>query len=158
MKGSSFSFPLFLFPQDLSSSQIHTAQTLRGDGSKLTIIQDDDHYEHNDDDEIDAKSELQTYLDDIADALKKHSETKVDGIFNEKLSEMVYGSNMVEGVGSSLDITSELCRDIFAGVIDADDVEISDQDPIYKAVQMKLIEKCKPSAHEDVLRTLREVV
>ncbi|KAF5255195.1 hypothetical protein FANTH_121 [Fusarium anthophilum] len=142
------------------SIHLMLSSSLRGDGSKLTIIQDDDHYEHNDNDEsdIDAKYELQTYLNDFESALKKKESTEIDEILNEKLSEMVYGSNMIEAVGSSLDITSELCRDIFAGVIDADDVEISDQDPIYKAIQMELIEKCKPSAHEDVLRTRREVV
>ncbi|KAF5691457.1 adenosine monophosphate transferase FICD like [Fusarium circinatum] len=143
------------------SIHLMLSSSLRGDGSKLTIIQDDDHYEHNDDDDesnIDAKSELQTYLSDFESALKKKESTEIDEILNEKLSEMVYGSNMIEAVGSSLDITSELCRDIFAGGIDAGDVEISDQDPIYKAIQMELIEKCKPRAHEDVLRTRREVV
>ncbi|EWG45038.1 hypothetical protein FVEG_05980 [Fusarium verticillioides 7600] len=148
-------------------------QSAPGKESTLLLTQDDAHYEDDAEDEIednyedDAEDqshpeeddiELKNYIDDFADALKKQSATEIDDTFNEKLAEMVYGSNMIEAVGSSLDITSELCRDIFAGGTDADDVEISDHDPAYKAIQTELIEKCKPSAHEDVLRTRREVV
>jgi hypothetical protein len=84
--------------------------------------------------------------------------TEIDKIFNEKFSEMVYGSNMVETVGGSFDVTSKLGRDIFAGGIDADDAEISDRDPAYQAIRTELIEKNKSSWYEDVLRTRREIV
>ncbi|KAF6524565.1 hypothetical protein HZS61_013064 [Fusarium oxysporum f. sp. conglutinans] len=142
------------------SIRLMLSSTLRGGGSTLTIIQDDHHYEHNDDDESDAdvSNELRKHLDDFAATLKKNqSVTDIDGIF-KKLSEMVHGSNMIEAVGSSLDITSELCRGIFEGVIGADDTEISNRDPIYQPIRADLIEKKKPNAHEDVLRSWREVV
>ncbi|KAF5624936.1 adenosine monophosphate transferase FICD like [Fusarium sp. NRRL 52700] len=142
------------------SIRLMLSSGLGSDGAKLAIIRDDDHYEHKDDDDSDtnAMSELQIYVDDFKSSLKKKSATEIDEILNEKLSEMVYGSNMIEAVGSSLDITSELCRDVFAAGIDLDNVEIGDRDPTYKAIQTELIEKCKPCAHEDVLRTRREVV
>ncbi|ENH63270.1 Adenosine monophosphate-protein transferase FICD like protein [Fusarium oxysporum f. sp. cubense race 1] len=143
------------------SIRLMLSSTLRGGGSTLTIIQDDHHYEHNDDDESDAdvSNELRKHLDDFAATLKKNqSVTDIDGIFNKKLSEMVHGSNMIEAVGSSLDITSELCRGIFEGGIGADDTEISNRDPIYQPIRADLIEKKKPNAHEDVLRSWREVV
>ncbi|KAF5629898.1 adenosine monophosphate transferase FICD like [Fusarium tjaetaba] len=176
--GSNLGHSIYLM---LSSSLLGDAsiriRSAPGKESTLLLTQDDAHYEddaedeaddHYEDFEDDAEDhshpeediELKNYLDDIADALKKQSknDSEIAEGFNEKLSEMVYGSNMIEAVGSSLDITSELCRDIFAGRIGADDVEISDNDPTYKAIQVELIEKCKPSAHEDVLRTRREVV
>ncbi|KAH7167986.1 fido domain-containing protein [Fusarium sp. MPI-SDFR-AT-0072] len=143
------------------SIRLMLSSNLRGDGSTLTIIQDDDHYEHNDDDESDANvnNELRKHLDDSSATLEeKQSTTEIDEIFNEKLSVMVYGSNMIEAVGSSVDITSEPCRDIFAGGIDADDTEISDRDPTYEAIQTELIVNNKPDAHEDVLRTRREIL
>ncbi|KAF5587455.1 adenosine monophosphate transferase FICD like [Fusarium pseudoanthophilum] len=160
------------------SIRIHSAP---GKESTLLLTQDDAHYEDDAEDEVDdhyedydnyedeaedqshheeEDIELKNYLDDFADTLKKQSknDSEIAEAFNEKLSEMVYGSNMIEAVGSSLDITSELCRDIFTGGIDADDAEISDHVPIYKAIHTELIEKCKPSAHEDVLRTRREII
>ncbi|EWY97053.1 hypothetical protein FOYG_05539 [Fusarium oxysporum NRRL 32931] len=143
------------------SIRLMLSSTLRGGGSTLTIIQDDHHCEHNDDDESDAdvSNELRKHLDYFAAALKKNqSVTDINGIFNKKLSEMVHGSNMIEAVGSSLDITSELCRGIFEGGIGADDTEISNRDPIYQTIRADLIEKKKPNAHEDVLRSWREVV
>ncbi|KAF5575330.1 adenosine monophosphate transferase FICD like [Fusarium pseudocircinatum] len=166
------------------SIHLMLSSSLRGNGSirirsapskesTLLLTQDDAQYEDDAEDEVDDHHEdgagdenhpdedhieLKNCLDDFADALKKQSAAEIDEILNEKLSEMVYGSNMIEAVGSNLDITSELCRDIFAGVIDTDAVEISDHDKIYKAIQTERIEKCKPSSHEDVLRTRREVV
>ncbi|KAG7415105.1 Adenosine monophosphate-protein transferase FICD [Fusarium oxysporum f. sp. rapae] len=143
------------------SIRLMLSSNLRGDGSTLTIIQDDDHYEHNDDDgsDADVNNELRKHLDDFSATLEeKQSTTEIDEIVNEKLSVMVYGSNMIEAVGSSVDITSELCRDIFAGGIDADDTEISDRDPTYEAIQTDLIVNNKPNAHEDVLQTRREIL
>ncbi|KAF5684458.1 adenosine monophosphate transferase FICD like [Fusarium denticulatum] len=118
--------------------------------STLLLTQDDAHYEDDAEDESHADEdhiELKNYLDDFADALKKRLAAEIDEILNEKLSEIVYGSNMIEAAGSSLNITSELCRDIFTGGIDADDVEISDHDPTYKAIQTELIEKFQRGFH-----------
>ncbi|KAI1014997.1 hypothetical protein LB503_003992 [Fusarium chuoi] len=158
------------------SIHLMLSSSLRGNGSirirsalgkesTLLLTQDDADYE---DDEKESQPdedhiELKNYLDDIANALKKKSknDSEIAEAFNEKLSEMVYGSNMIEAVGSSsLDITSELCRDIFAGGTDADDIEISDRDPTYQAIRADLSEKKKKksNAHEDVLRTRREVI
>ncbi|KAF5561891.1 adenosine monophosphate transferase FICD like [Fusarium napiforme] len=149
--------------RDNGSIRIYSAPSKE---STLLLTQDDAHYEDDAEEDAEDQShpeeediELKNYLDNIADALNQSkNDSEVAEAFNEKLSEMVYGSNMIEVVGSSLDITSELCRDIFAGGVDADDVEISDNDPTYKAIETELIEKCKPSAHEDVLRTRREVI
>ncbi|KAH7248655.1 uncharacterized protein BKA55DRAFT_690768 [Fusarium redolens] len=143
------------------SIRLMLSSSLRGDGEAMLLTQDDDHYEHDAEDDIDpgANNELRKHVDDFAAALKKKQPmTEIDKIFNEKLSEMVYGSNMIETVGSSFDVTIKLCHDIFAGGIDADDAEISDRDPTYQAIRRELIEKNKPSRHEDVLRTRREIV
>ncbi|KAG4288749.1 hypothetical protein FPRO06_03571 [Fusarium proliferatum] len=130
--------------------------------STLQLTQDDAHYADDAEDESHPNEdhiELKNYLDDVADALKKSkNDSEIAAAFNEKLSQMVYGSNMIEAVGSSLDITSELCRDIFAGGIDVEDVEICDRDPTYQAIRANLSEKKKPNAHEDVLRTRHEVI
>ncbi|KAG4277868.1 hypothetical protein FPRO04_07111 [Fusarium proliferatum] len=156
------------------SIRLMLSSSLRGNGSigirstlgkesTLQLTQDDARYEDDAEEESQPGEDhidLKNYLDDFADALKKSkNDSEIADIFNEKLSQMVYGSNMIEAVGSSLDITSELCRDIFAGGIDADDVEISDRDPTYKAIRAELREKKKkPKAHEDVLRTRCEII
>ncbi|RBA17353.1 hypothetical protein FPRO05_02077 [Fusarium proliferatum] len=123
------------------SIRLMLSSSLRGNGSigirstlgkesTLQLTQDDARYEDDAEEESQPGEDhidLKNYLDDFADALKKSkNDSEIADIFNEKLSQMVYGSNMIEAVGSSLDITSELCRDIFAGGIDADDVEISE--------------------------------
>ncbi|SCV56454.1 uncharacterized protein FFB14_14653 [Fusarium fujikuroi] len=130
---------------------------------------DEDHYEDygscDDDAEDESHSdegsiELKNYLDDIADALKKQkskNDSKIAEDFNKKLSQMVYGSNMLEMVGSGLDITVKLCQRIFEGH-SVDDAEISDRDPIYQALRMDLVSKNKSSGHEDVLRSRREII
>ncbi|SCN90582.1 uncharacterized protein FFE2_07009 [Fusarium fujikuroi] len=111
-------------PSNLGHSiRLMLSSSLRGNGlirirsalgkeSSLQLTQDNAHYQddakdesHPDEDHI----ELKNYLDNVADTLKKTSEndSKIAEVFNEKLSEMVYGSNMIEAVGSSsLDITS----------------------------------------------------
>ncbi|KAF9772701.1 hypothetical protein IL306_009575 [Fusarium sp. DS 682] len=143
--------------------------SLRGDGSiriglvpgkeaMLLLTQDDGHYEHDEDedDPDETHVELQKYLDDVAGALKTtKNNAEIDVAFNERLSQMVYGSNMIEAVGSGLDITVQLCRDIFEGK-DVEDVEIND--PTYQALRMELMKKRKSSGHEDVLRSHREIV
>ncbi|KAL5596202.1 hypothetical protein FOVSG1_009891 [Fusarium oxysporum f. sp. vasinfectum] len=156
------------------SIRLMLSSSLRGNGSirirsapskesTLLLTQDDSHYEddaedgsHSDEDNI----ELKNYLDDIADALKKQkskNDSKIAATFNERLSQMVYGSNMIEMVGSGLDITVKLCQRIFEGQ-DVDDAEISDRDPIYQALRKDLVSKNKPSGHEDVLRSRREII
>ncbi|KAF5612087.1 adenosine monophosphate transferase FICD like [Fusarium subglutinans] len=131
--------------------------------------EDDDNYENYDNYENDAEDqshsdeddiELKNYLDDIADALKKQkskNDSEIAEDFNEKLSQMVYGSNMLEMVGSGLDTTVKLCQRIFEGRA-VDDAEISDRDPIYQALRMDLVSKNKSSGHEDVLRSRREII
>ncbi|KAH7483934.1 hypothetical protein FOMA001_g6050 [Fusarium oxysporum f. sp. matthiolae] len=156
------------------SIRLMLSSSLRGNGSirirsapskesTLLLTQDDGHYEddaedesHPDEDNI----ELKNYLDDIADALKKQkskNDSKIAATFNERLSQMVYGSNMIEMVGSGLDITVKLCQRIFEGQ-DVDDAEINDRDPIYQALRMDLVSKNKSSGHEDVLRSRREII
>ncbi|CVK88424.1 uncharacterized protein FPRN_02260 [Fusarium proliferatum] len=122
------------------SIRLMLSSSLRGNGSigirstlgkesTLQLTQDDARYEDDAEEESQPGEDhidLKNYLDDFADALKKSkNDSEIADIFNEKLSQMVYGSNMIEAVGSSLDITSELCRDIFAGGIDADDADIA---------------------------------
>ncbi|KAF5618771.1 adenosine monophosphate transferase FICD like [Fusarium sp. NRRL 25303] len=134
-----------------------------------TEEEDEDHYEDHDHYEDDAEDkshsdeddiELKNYLDDIADALKKQkskNDSKIAEDFNNKLSQMVYGSNMIEMVGSGLDITIKLCQRIFEGHA-VDDAEISDRDSIYQALRMDLVSKNKSSGHEDVLRSRQEII
>ncbi|CZR37369.1 uncharacterized protein FPRO_02371 [Fusarium proliferatum ET1] len=122
------------------SIRLMLSSSLRGNGSigirstlgkesTLQLTQDDARYEDDAEEESQPGEDhidLKNYLDDFADALKKSkNDSEIADIFNEKLSQMVYGSNMIEAVGSSLDITSKLCRDIFAGGIDADDADIA---------------------------------
>ncbi|KAF5706305.1 adenosine monophosphate transferase FICD like [Fusarium mundagurra] len=121
------------------SIHLMLSSSLLGNGSIQDDAEDevDDHYEDYGNYEDDAEDqshpeeediELKNYLDEFATALKKQSANEIDEILNEKLAEMVYGSNMLEA------------------------------DPTYKAIQTELVEKRKPSAHEDVLRAQREVV
>ncbi|KAF5971201.1 adenosine monophosphate-protein transferase FICD like protein [Fusarium bulbicola] len=131
--------------------------------------ENEDHYEDYDNYENDAEDqshsdeddiELKNYLDDIAVALNKQkskNDSEIAEDFNEKLSQMVYGSNMLEMVGSGLDTTVKLCQRIFEGRA-VDDAEISDRDPIYQALRMDLVSKNKSSGHEDVLRSRREII
>ncbi|KAG5755905.1 hypothetical protein H9Q69_000107 [Fusarium xylarioides] len=111
---------------------------------------------HPDEDDI----ELKNYLDDIAEALKKQkskNDSEIAEDFNEKLSQMVYGSNMLEMVGGGLDITVKLCQRVFEGQ-SVGDAEISDRDPIYQALRIELVSKNKSSGHADVLRSRREII
>ncbi|KAF5554749.1 adenosine monophosphate transferase FICD like [Fusarium phyllophilum] len=154
------------------SIHLMLSSSLRGNGSirirsapskesTLLLTQDDAHYDNAEDESNSEEDiELKNYLDDIADALTKQkskNDSKIAEDFNKKLSQMVYGSNMLEMVGSGLDITVKLCQRIFEGEA-VDDAEISDRDPIYQALRMDLVHKNKSSGHEDVLRSRQEII
>ncbi|KAF4332630.1 adenosine monophosphate transferase FICD like [Fusarium beomiforme] len=139
-------------------SSLHGGGSVRvlslGKESTLLLTQDDGQYEHDqDEDDSDETIELRKYLEDVTAAMKSsNNDSKVDEFFNERLSQMVYGSNMIESVGGSLEITVKLCQPIFEGQYAA----ISD--PTYQVLQMKLIKKNKSSGHEDTLRSWREII
>jgi hypothetical protein len=84
--------------------------------------------------------------------LAKMSEIKSD---IEKLEaaiiDVVYGSNMIEGVGLNRNITASLCGDAFRGVevISAENFDENDPDSTeYDAVK----------AREDIIRGRREII
>lgn len=120
------SIHLMLSSSLLGNGSIRIRSALSKESSTMLLTQDDahcaddsededeDHYEGNIEDESHLNEDhirLKNYLNDFADALKKSkNDSEIAEAFNEKLSQMVYGSNMIEAVGSSsLDITSELC-------------------------------------------------
>lgn len=155
------------------SIRLLMSSTIRGNGSirtnsvrgvKATFsISMDNAYDYNilgdDVDPDDVHVELQKFINDVADGLKdqlnKHD--ALDDYFNEKLSQMVYGSNMIENVGAGLDITLKLCRAVFQGE-DVTETDIGERDAEYQALKVELAKKNLPNDHYSVLRSRREIV
>ncbi|KAF4448280.1 Adenosine monophosphate-protein transferase FICD like protein [Fusarium austroafricanum] len=148
-----------------AGGSIHT-HSLRGVKATFSIaISDDRDYDYDYDygnEEIgpdEVHGEFCSLASDVGNNFKKQraSDHELDDYFNDKLAEMIYGSNMIESVGSSFDITIKLCRAIFQGK-DVDDAQLGERDAEYQALRAELIKKKLPSEHDAVLRSRREIV
>jgi fido (protein-threonine AMPylation protein) len=112
-------------------------------------------YDYNDFDPDELHEELCGFISDVANDLKDRTDTdSLNQYHITKLAHMVYGSNMIESAGGNLDVTLELCRDVFKGK--PVDAQLSDRDAIYQALKLEFINH--PDAHDSVLRSRREIV
>lgn len=75
----------------------------------------------------------------------------VQKYFIDILCRMIFGSNLIENVGASLDTTYRMCKGIFEGLEGPD--EIGERDPDYQALKAELEQKGLPSGVEAVLDT-----
>ncbi|KAF5629492.1 hypothetical protein F52700_7816 [Fusarium sp. NRRL 52700] len=94
----------------------------------------------------------------ITDVKEGQDMADVDDHIIDKLSRMVYGSNMIENVGGDLDITLKLCKDVFRGGGKERPEEISEDDPDYEQLELYLYNKGLPCRHADILQSYREIV
>ncbi|KAG9508032.1 hypothetical protein J7337_001590 [Fusarium musae] len=121
---------------------------------------DDDAYE---DDDVLQKSpnelhqELRRHITDIKQGLEQPYKDFIHEHIIDELARMVYGSNMIEHVGGSLDITLKLCKDAFRGGKEPPE-EISEHDPEYEQLDLYLYNKDLPCKHADILQAYREIV
>lgn len=133
----------------------------RGRPACFDIVQDDG-YDYNilgSVDPDDLFEEFQANLDDIATCFlsigedyARTLETHYIGV----LCRMVFGSNMIENAGASLEITASICESIFKGHEAPE--EITEQDPEYQSLKSERQEKKLPSDVAAVLHTRREIV
>ncbi|KAF5019223.1 hypothetical protein F66182_8764 [Fusarium sp. NRRL 66182] len=100
--------------------------------------------------------EFRNHISDVADGLQKlHKEKALDEYFIEQLTQMVYGSNMIEMTGGGIDVTVKLCRAIFEGKEVPE--EITERDPEYEHLKLHLLSMKLPCEHKEVLRSRREI-
>jgi fido (protein-threonine AMPylation protein) len=72
------------------------------------------------------------------------------------LARLVYGSNMIESAGNSLNITAKLCRAVFRG--EEVNIDIDERDAEYKGHLEHLLAANRPTGHEHAIRSRREIV
>lgn len=136
--------------------------SFRGVPASFTISQDAS-YDYNVLGEVDPDDlfdEFQAGIEDIAAhirAVDNNDDKKaIETHYVDVLCRMVFGSNLIESAGASLDITYRLCEGIFQGKGGPD--EITERDPDYQALESELQKKGMPSGIVAVLRTRREII
>jgi len=92
----------------------------------------------------------------MVETLTDQQAAAYDSYTAEILSGMIFGSNHIEKVGATHDITLKICQDIFAGVQVPS--EIPERDKEYAKTREFLITQNKKSDHEAIVRTRREIV
>ncbi|KAF5680883.1 hypothetical protein FHETE_271 [Fusarium heterosporum] len=104
--------------------------------------------------------ELRTILSEFPELRETTSEEQEEALKEfrvEQLSRMIYGSNMIEFAGGSLETTRRLCRtDLDKNVEDVSD--ITKTDPEYDEIQQHLESRNLPDSHEEILQSYRETV
>ncbi|KAJ3524595.1 hypothetical protein NM208_g11999 [Fusarium decemcellulare] len=97
----------------------------------------------------------------LGDVSTPLDETKVfgdafDECLNDRLSRMIYGSNMIEQAGGGIDTTTRLCRAVFQG----QDIPeaITESDPEYEELTAHLLSEKLPSGHAAIIQSYREIV
>lgn len=105
--------------------------------------------------------ELRALLPELSELTKtksKEQEKALNELFIEQFSRMIYGSNMIEFVGGSLETTRKLCRMVFDK--EGEDVpgEITERDPDYDDIQLHLQSRELPHDHARILQSYREIV
>lgn len=135
--------------------------SFRGLPASFTISQDAG-YDYNilgDVDPDDLYEEFQANFDGIATCVPSIGEDDnnvLETHYVDVLCRMVFGSNMIENAGASLEITYRMCEGIFKGQGGPD--EITEGDPDYQALKAELEKTKMPSNVVAVLRTRREIV
>ncbi|KAK4035350.1 Filamentation induced by cAMP/death on curing-related protein [Parachaetomium inaequale] len=74
------------------------------------------------------------------------------------LASVVYGSNMIESAGSTLAITTQLCRAVFRGRTSDISIAIDETDPAYEEDLAHLRATNRPANHQHVVASRREIV
>jgi len=75
----------------------------------------------------------------------------------DTLARVVYGSNLIERAGSTLEVTTAISNKIFRGHNPPEE-EITQRDAEYHEIRTDLLERNQPATHVDVLHTRREIV
>lgn len=133
----------------------------RGLLASFTISQDAG-YDYNvlgDVDPDDLYEEFQANFEDIATCIPsigEHDNNVLEMHYIDVLCRMVFGSNLIENAGASLEITYRMCEGIFKG--QGGPEEITERDTDYQALKSELQKKKMPSNVVAVLRTRREIV
>jgi Fic family protein len=74
----------------------------------------------------------------------------------DALVRLVYYSNLIESAGNNLIITVNLCKAVFRG--EEAPINIEERDPEYKAHLEHLLDQHRPTGHQHVVRSRREIV
>jgi Fic family protein len=74
------------------------------------------------------------------------------------LARLVYGSNMIESAGSTLVITTQLCRAVFRDQVSEINIDIEETDPTYQEHLAHLHATNRPADHQNVVASRREIV
>ena len=78
-------------------------------------------------------------------------EHRLDEYLNRNLTDLISGSNAIEGVGFGYDLTAGLCRAVFAG----EDVNFKPRSPEYEAALLEMVKRSDQTAF---LRSKAEVI
>lgn len=76
----------------------------------------------------------------------------------ERLITVIYGSNLIESAGSSLEITTELCKKVFRGEGDTIKIDIDEDDATYDNHLEALSATSRKADKENVIRSRKEVI
>lgn len=146
--------------RNLEGGSVRVA-SFQGLPASFTMSQDTG-YDYNilgDLDPDDLFEELQANFDNIATCIPSIGEDDqraLEAYYVDVLCRMVFGSNMIENAGASLDITHRMCESIFRGHGRSEEITESDQD--YQALKSELQQKQLPSDSVAVLHTYHEIV
>ncbi|KAM0217791.1 hypothetical protein ACHAPA_001338 [Fusarium lateritium] len=97
-------------------------------------------------------------LSELTKTKEKEQEEALNEFCIEQLCRMIYGSNMIEFAGGSLETTRKLCRMVFDK--EGEDVpeEITEKDPDYDEIRLHLQSRNLPHSHTHILQSYREIV
>jgi fido (protein-threonine AMPylation protein) len=121
---------------------------------KLSQSSNSEYDYDNDFDPDELYAELCGLINDVADSFQSSDTDSLNQYYITKLAHMVYGSNMIESAGGDLDVTLQLCQDVFEGKL-VEDAQLSDRDAVYQALKLQLMDH--PHVHDAVLRSRREI-
>ncbi|KAF4990086.1 hypothetical protein FGRMN_8705 [Fusarium graminum] len=104
--------------------------------------------------------ELRTILSELSDLQETKSRKQEEALKEfrvEQLSRMVYGSNMIEFAGASLETTRRLCRTDLDKTVE-EVTDITETDPEYDEIKQHLESRSLPDGHAKILQSYRETV
>jgi Fic family protein len=107
------------------------------------------------------RDELRALFSELSELTKtklKEQQEALHEFFIEQICRMIYGSNMIEFAGGSLETTCKLCRMVFDK--EGEDVleEITEKDPDYDDIRLHLQSRNLPHGHAKILQSYREIV
>ena len=136
--------------------------SIRGRAMRATFtIKMDRNYDYfltdDDPDELFAQTEgLAEEVQGMVSILNERQEKAYENFMIESLSELIFGSNNIEGAGLGHDTTVRICREIFSGTTDARHIRLrtTEEENALKYVKAKNGE----SKSEAVIRSRKEIV